>query len=124
MAALSPYLRSAEDNGLHFWCPGCQRVHQVKVGEGAGPRWSYNNNPDKPSFIPSVLLKSGHYAEAGHPGNCWCDFKERAGQDAPFSCMVCHSYITEGKIQFLSDCTHALAGQTVDLPVFPGYRVE
>jgi len=29
---------------------------------------------------------------------------------------VCHSYVTDGRIQFLADCTHALAGLTVDLP--------
>lgn len=29
---------------------------------------------------------------------------------------VCHSFVTEGRIQFLGDCTHALANQTVDLP--------
>lgn len=28
---------------------------------------------------------------------------------------VCHSFVTDGKIQFLSDCTHDLAGQTVDM---------
>ena len=27
-----------------------------------------------------------------------------------------HSYVTDGRIQYLSDCTHPLAGQTVDLP--------
>jgi hypothetical protein len=27
----------------------------------------------------------------------------------------CHSFITDGKIEFLSDCTHSLAGQTVEL---------
>lgn len=30
----------------------------------------------------------------------------------------CHMYIREGKIQFLSDCSHALAGQTVEMPDF------
>ena len=28
----------------------------------------------------------------------------------------CHSFVTDGRIQFLSDSTHVLAGQTVDLP--------
>jgi hypothetical protein len=28
----------------------------------------------------------------------------------------CHSFVTNGKIQFLADCTHKLAGQTVELP--------
>lgn len=31
---------------------------------------------------------------------------------------VCHSFITDGQIQFLNDCTHPLAGQTVPLPNF------
>ena len=31
---------------------------------------------------------------------------------------VCHSFITDGRIQFLNDCTHALAGHTVPLPPF------
>ena len=29
---------------------------------------------------------------------------------------VCHSFVTDGRIQFLADSNHALAGQTVDLP--------
>jgi hypothetical protein len=29
---------------------------------------------------------------------------------------VCHSFVTDGRIQFLTDSNHALAGQTVDLP--------
>lgn len=28
----------------------------------------------------------------------------------------CHSFIEGGRIRFLSDCSHALAGQTVELP--------
>jgi hypothetical protein len=29
----------------------------------------------------------------------------------------CHSFVVDGQIQFLGDCTHKLAGQTVPLPV-------
>jgi hypothetical protein len=29
---------------------------------------------------------------------------------------ICHCFIRDGQIQFLLDCTHALAGQTVPLP--------
>jgi hypothetical protein len=35
---------------------------------------------------------------------------------APGQPVVCHSFVTDGRIQFLEDCTHELAGQTVDLP--------
>ena len=31
---------------------------------------------------------------------------------------VCHSFVNNGRIQFLLDCTHHLAGQTVNLPPF------
>jgi hypothetical protein len=36
---------------------------------------------------------------------------------------VCHSFVVDGRIQFLGDCTHHLAGQTVDLPPWP-YSTE
>ena len=36
----------------------------------------------------------------------------------PDGTKVCHSFIRDGRIQFLGDCTHHLAGQTVDLPDF------
>ena len=35
---------------------------------------------------------------------------------------ICHHFVTEGKIQFCGDCTHALRGQTVELPDFPADR--
>jgi hypothetical protein len=30
--------------------------------------------------------------------------------------MVCHSFVRDGRIEFLSDSTHHLSGQTVELP--------
>ena len=30
--------------------------------------------------------------------------------------LVCHSFVRNGRIEFLGDCTHGLAGKTVDLP--------
>lgn len=99
MGRLSRKLRSSEGGGLLFWCPGCDGAHQVRVGEGTGPRWGYNGNPDKPTFTPSVFVNApGQYFNPGAPS--------------------CHSFVTDGRIQFLSDCTHALAGQTVDMPDF------
>lgn len=110
-------LRSVEGGGLMFWCPGCDETHVVFVGAGDGPRWGYNGNPEKPTFTPSVLIKSGHFASSHRPDDpCWCNYEARFGRKPHFKCKVCHSFITDGRIQFLGDCTHALAGQTVDLP--------
>lgn len=92
-------LRTFQDGGLLFRCPGCETMHQVKTGEGAGPRWGFNGDYDLPTFTPSVMV-SYNGDDAGVDG-------------APPA--VCHSFVTDGRIQFLGDCTHALAGQTVDL---------
>lgn len=100
MALISSKLRSVEGGHLMFWCPGCDGAHMVGVGEGPGPRWGYNGNPDAPTFTPSIHV-TYNGPDAGIDG-------------APPA--SCHSFVTDGKIQFLSDCTHALAGQTVDIP--------
>lgn len=79
-----------------FWCPGCDRAHGISVQPG---RWTFNGDPLKPTFSPSVLSFHVH-PETG----------ERVHD--------CHSFVRDGMIQFLNDCTHPLAGQTVELPGF------
>lgn len=116
MSAISKYLRSVEGGGLMFWCPGCDGAHQVWVGEGSGPRWGYNGNPDRPTFTPSVLVRGTF----GHPPVTSENLDEWKRAPWPQTDVehICHSFVTDGRIQFLGDCTHALAGQTVDLPEF------
>lgn len=93
-------------------------THAIGIGSGSGPRWTYNGNPDKPTFSPSVLVRTGHYvSDRKSTDDCWCDYNaEHPDDPAPFTCVICHSFVRDGRIQFLGDCTHALAGQTVDLP--------
>jgi hypothetical protein len=93
-------------NAVHFKCPGCGDHHTINTD-----RWQWNGSLDKPTIQPSLLVRSGHYAPSWKQGDaCWC------GKDYGFSCYLCHSFIKDGRIQFLGDCTHPLAGQTVDLP--------
>jgi hypothetical protein len=75
-----------------FHCPGCQYGHPFEVDAPGGTGWSWNRSFDNPTFYPSLLCN----------------------QHDPTS--RCHSFVTDGKIRFLSDCWHSLAGQTVDLP--------
>lgn len=103
MSALSKILRDAEGGRLMFWCPGCDGAHAVQHGDGPGPRWTWNGNAERPTFSPSVLVTYDG-ADAGQDG-------------APP--RVCHSFVNDGRIQFLGDCTHVLAGETVDLPPWP-----
>jgi len=122
MSALSPILRQATDDMLLFWCPGCDGAHAIQHGAGPGPRWGWNGDVHKPTFTPSVLVTGREFTAKGRADfEAWrgagCPRPE-GGQPVQFenAPSVCHSFVTDGRIQFLGDCTHALAGQTVDLP--------
>lgn len=104
------------DYRLLFWCPGCNEAHGVPVGEGMRPKWEWNGSKETPTIQPSILVTSGHFLRGDQPGSCYCDFEERYGKPAPFKCRRCHSFVEDGKIRFLDDCSHELAGQTVELP--------
>lgn len=101
-------LRSAEGGRLLFRCPGCNDVHGVQTGIGPGPRWAFNGDFDRPTFSPSVLVT---WSEPSHVEEEFDD----PSKDIP---KTCHSFVRDGQIQFLGDCTHPLAGQTVPLPPF------
>lgn len=113
MAKLSEILRSGADGALLWFCPGCQMAHMVRTGDGVGPRWVWNGSVEKPTLNPSVLVQATvplttQQLEAYDQGN-------QLPEPVP---LVCHSFVSEGHIQFLADCTHALAGQTVPIPPF------
>lgn len=93
-----------EGNKLHedredyrFWCLGCDEIHGIRA-KGPAPVWTFNGDMIKPTFSPSHIT----------------GWHEKDGK--PFSKNRCHSFIKEGMIQYLSDCHHALKGQTVRLP--------
>ncbi len=84
-----------EVTSYRFDCPGCGLMHQVWTKNPNGrPEWGFNGDLDKPTFSPSIKVS-------------WEQF-----------CIekICHSYVRDGMIWFLDDCTHDLAGQTVPLP--------
>ncbi len=73
-----------------FYCPGCKAEHWFRV-DGPEPVWSFNGDVDSPTITPSLSVSSQH---------------------------LCHSFITHGKLLFLQDCTHDLAGKTVKIPEY------
>lgn len=109
MGLLSPVLRNGTDNRLTWWCPGCDRAHTIQYGEGPRPRWTWDGNAERPTFSPSVLVRWNE------PN----DDPEKFDDSAYDVAKVCHVFIRGGRIEFLPDCTHKLAGQTVDIPAWP-----
>ena len=100
--------------GIRFNCPGCLCIDGRPLAvvlpvtwrpegetaesphQAAKDHWTFNGDFENPVFGPSVLQTRGNEKR-------------------------CHSFVgcngaQPGQIIFLGDCTHALAGQTVDLP--------
>jgi len=80
---------------LQGWVGLCVVPFHTGKKESKGPCWFWNESLDKPTLSPSLLSQS-------------------RGEEL----MRCHCFIENGKVRFLSDCTHKFAGKTVDmLPV-------
>lgn len=68
--------------------------------------------------MPSVKVESGHYAShfKKESNTCWCEYrKENPTEEVVFTCFRCHTWVNDGKAQFLPDSTHEHAGKTLDL---------
>jgi hypothetical protein len=114
-------LYTLEDGNLMFFCPGCGCGHKVWVKEGERVRWAWNGDLERPTFTPSIRVRSTELTERGKADcEAWraAGCPTRNGVDFESRPTVCHSFVTAGRIQFLSDCTHAMAGRTVDLEPF------
>lgn len=106
--------QAADGQRVLFHCPGCDDNHQIGVGT-----WTFNGDLERPTFTPSVLVRAIQWDVETYPRET---FKRRAERHAGVPAgehTVCHSFVTDGRIQFLGDCTHELAGQIVDLPEWP-----
>lgn len=75
--------------------PIYNRIIPVMIGgtRKGTPNWTWNGDTEKPTLKPSILTRT---------------------EDANGK-ILCHTFITDGKVQFLNDCSHELAGQTLDL---------
>lgn len=88
-----------------FWCEGCDTHHAytTKLGQGeTGPCWQGPGDPTAPTFSPSLLCNGNTPAKDLHPHT---------------TAHRCHLYVRNGQVQYLSDCSHHLAGRTV--PISP-----
>lgn len=108
MAAADDRVRTWPDGRVEFWCPGCDDRHAITTAPGG---WTWDGDRSRPTFSPSVLA---------HPHetviNPDLDGPRLWAPDNVRMTPRCHSFVRGGRIEFLGDSTHALAGQTVDLP--------
>lgn len=86
---------------LLLWhCSGCDGPHGVDVVQAPGAErvWAWNGSLAAPTLSPSVVVRVRFTVERPD--------------------RVCHSFVRDGSQQFLGDCTHRLAGQTVQIPAW------
>lgn len=89
----------------YYWCPGCNALHGIAIApdkQENGASWSFTGTLECPTYAPSQLTK-------------W-----KRG-DTEF---CCHTFIRNGQIEFLGDCTHELKGKTVPMVPLPDWFVR
>lgn len=86
---------STQSPEFMIFCPGCKCGHWFKT-DGGSPSWQFNGDMHRPTINPSLLVRHSANGQA----------------------VVCHSFIRDGQMQFLDDCTHELKSTTVSLQPF------
>ena len=84
-------VKKQSDGKFIFWCPGCKCGHWFQTT--GKPAWEFNCDLNRPTLRPSIRVVSGNEQGA----------------------TCCHLFVTDGKIQFLGDCTHDLKRQLVEM---------
>ncbi len=89
MNKVIPVIRNGSIIGYRFHCEGCGNSHIYYTS------WNFNGDLINPTFTPSLLNRIP------------------ATESTPEH--RCHLYVENGKIKYLNDCTHKLAGQTIEM---------
>lgn len=99
--------------GIFLWCPGCEYtsengqkvggLHLLPIGGNTKkrPTWEWNGDLVRVTLNPSILTK--------------------INRQKPF---VCHSFLRDGRWQFLGDCTHSLANKVIPMSPLPDWVVR
>lgn len=92
---LSARLRLQHPGTYLLFCPGCQQVHALEINKPQefSKRLGFDGDVHRPTFGPAVIVTTDRGL---------CVFDLRAGW-----------------LYFRGNCHHDLAGQRVELPVFP-----
>lgn len=83
--------------GYSFHCPGCEIEHKIFLypyKSQTGASWDFVGTLKKPSVVPDIVNK--RQLDNG-------------------SEELCHLHLLAGKLWFLNNCTHKLAGEVIDL---------
>lgn len=88
---------------FYFFCPGCKEYHSLHTIQpnNNGTTFVITGTLQSPTVTPMIGRIIEKFNKSKHANN---------------PAHVCNSRITDGKIRYLENCSHALAGRIVDLP--------
>lgn len=111
-------LRRINDGGdlyhaIFLWCPGCEYIlddrkvgglHALPINGNPKKRpvWSWNKDLVRVTLSPSILTRTSRHNVK----------------------FICHSFLRDGRWQFLGDCTHSLKSKTVPMTPLPDWVVR
>jgi hypothetical protein len=95
---------------IKFWCPGCDDLHMVSDD------WNVTGSGASLTIEPSILIY-----ERQKLVNEDLEWEVLLSPENITTAPRCHSFVRNGHIEFLSDCTHELTGQTVVIPPLPDW---
>lgn len=111
--------------GYSIRCPGCKTTHEVRTQKHPSApalhTWGWNGSMERPTFTPS--LNTWWEVTAGTEEEVrehWRRWKADNSYVVPKRTHRCHSFIADGVIDFLNDCTHAMRGKHPILEWPPG----
>lgn len=83
------------------WIVKCPATGFIEIPRDG--RWQWDGDRERPTFTPSVNETTGK------PGQSHEEFLRDPNPDRN------HVFITRGRIEYLTDCTHPYAGSTVEI---------
>lgn len=91
---------------LGWWCEGCNHLSTVSLAPG---RWTWNGDVNKPT------VKASYRAY-------WSEQKGAAGKVTRPEITRCHTWLTDGVVEYLPDAqAYTLRGKRPLLPIPAGY---
>lgn len=110
MEKMKVRLFDADYMAYSFKChAGHEHVIPTANMSKGGHQWEFNGDLNKPTFKPSIKETAGTYVPGYKPHHDNLDFIKRHS-------YICHFVITNGMIEYCSDCTHEYARQKLELP--------
>jgi hypothetical protein len=104
-----------------FECPGCGMTHfmYTRFRNSSNAIWQFNGDIEKPTFHPSINYTAGYMIPRKLLRDDEYEYYKKKGFGSR-----CHSYLRNGIMTFLNDCTHDKKGQKIELPEITEQQIK